>query len=93
MYLDKIGRPSIYFPSCMSLWGLILGLMGQFSHSSLNMINVNQNRDSKRVRSSFWVIQGVPAEVVVKLRRRCVGSFPLGIRRGCILLWRSIDFV
>ena len=53
MYLDKIGRPSIYFPSCMSLWGLILGLMGQFSQSSLNIINVNQNRDSKRVRSSF----------------------------------------
>lgn len=48
MYLDKIGRPSLYFPTCMALWGLILGFMGQFSYLSLKIINC-QNRDIKRV--------------------------------------------
>ncbi|KAJ8583463.1 MFS general substrate transporter [Rhizopogon salebrosus TDB-379] len=30
MYLDKVGRPSIYLPTCMAIWGLISVLMGHF---------------------------------------------------------------
>ncbi|OAX39590.1 MFS general substrate transporter [Rhizopogon vinicolor AM-OR11-026] len=30
MYLDKIGRPSIYLPTCVAMWGLISVLMGHF---------------------------------------------------------------
>lgn len=28
MYLDKIGRPSIYLPTCMVVWGIISGATG-----------------------------------------------------------------
>lgn len=28
MYLDKIGRPSIYLPTCMVIWGVISGATG-----------------------------------------------------------------
>ncbi|KAJ8593294.1 hypothetical protein M405DRAFT_762180 [Rhizopogon salebrosus TDB-379] len=35
MYLDKIGKPSIYLPTCMVIWGLISVLTGQFQHLSV----------------------------------------------------------
>ncbi|KAI5844487.1 major facilitator superfamily domain-containing protein [Morchella snyderi] len=28
MYLDKVGRPSIYLPTCMTIWGIISGATG-----------------------------------------------------------------
>lgn len=28
MFLDKIGRPSVYLPACMVVWGVISGATG-----------------------------------------------------------------
>lgn len=28
MFLDKIGKPSLYLPTCMIVWGLISGATG-----------------------------------------------------------------
>ncbi|KIY51969.1 MFS general substrate transporter [Fistulina hepatica ATCC 64428] len=35
IYLNKIGRPSLYLTSCMVIWGIICTLMGHFSGAVL----------------------------------------------------------
>jgi len=61
MYLNKIGRPSIYLPTCMAIWGFISILTGQFSTWAWrSLMSIKKTQEQRRgTLSSFLVIHNL----------------------------------
>jgi hypothetical protein len=96
MFLDKIGRPSIYIPMPMVVCGFLSVLMGQSNsvqHLSLEIINGVKKTGATKGCVLLLAFRLYIAEGIPKLHGSCVYPFLSGICRGGILSWCFISLV